>query len=687
MSGQGPSACYLLPGTDLWGGIKIAFEQAEQLALRGWEVTVVSPAEPPDWYDLEVPFLTVPDFSGRRLPRADLYMGTFFTTASAAHDTGLGIGAHLVQGYEGHYPDLAAHRDAIEFAYSLTTVKVAVSPHLAELVERRHGQGVYLVRNGIDTSTFHPEGRVSTPRGRLRVGVVGPFEVAWKGIATALSGLLRLRDEGQTFEVVRVSQLPQTEDERGLLAADEYHHGVAPEAMADILRSLDIFVSASTEIEGFGLPAMEAMASGCACVLADIPAYRDFGVVADHDGVYARIAPMASADEVAEAVRPLLVDDYLRAELSVGGTELGRRYGWDRVGPELDRTLRRLVAEERARWETRDERMVPGENDALTEAMHRQRYTLAEGHAPGRRALDVGCGVGYGSRALAAAGASEVVALDRSTAALQHAGAHYDHPAIRWVEADLLSWDWPRRSFDLAVFFEVFEHVDVPMDIVAGIARALDGEGIALISTPNRQYYSPGREPDYVHHIREYELRELAALLGGYFDTVEVVGQRLAVGSLTIGPVDVEHDMAFIATCSGPRPRPFASRAVVVAAPEWGAADPEWRSLVHGWPEAFRPGDPVELRLLASSPDRAATLAAEALTEAGHDPEAVADISIVGCDDALAALGRQLPGAAAVFPAGADGETHARLAAASGLPVVDAGSASLAEALAGILRG
>ncbi|MGI9538629.1 MAG: methyltransferase domain-containing protein [Miltoncostaeaceae bacterium] len=685
MSGPGPSACYLLPGTDLWGGIKIAFEQAEQLALRGWEVTVASPAEAPEWYDLDVPFLRVPDFSGRRLPRADLYMGTFFTTASAAHDTGLGIGAHLVQGYEGLYPDLAEHREAIEFAYSLRTVKVAVSPHLAALVEHRHGQGVYLVRNGIDTSLFHPVGRATDVRERLRVGVVGPFEVAWKGIAKALSGLARLRDEGHAIDVVRVSQSARSDDEHRLFAADEYHHAVAPEAMADILRSLDVFVSASTEIEGFGLPAIEAMATGCACALADIPAYRDFGRAADHDGAYARIAPMLSAEDVAEAVRPLIEDDYLRAELSAGGAELGRRYGWDRVGPELDRTLRRLIAEERSRWETRDERMVPGENDALTESMHRQRYSLTEAHAPGRRVLDVGCGVGYGSRALAAAGAGEVVALDRSTAALRYAREPSAHPALRWVDAALLSWEWPRRSFDLAVFFEVFEHVDVPLDIVAGIARSLTAEGTALISTPNRQYYSPGREPDYVHHIREYELRELTALLGGYFDAVEVVGQRLAVGSLTIGPVDVDHDMAFIATCSGPRPRPFASCSVVVAAPERGAADTEWRSIVRAWPEAFRAGDPVELRLLAPSPDRAARLAASALDEAGHDPDLVADIAIVGCDEPLPALGRQLPGAAAVFPTGPDRDVHARLAAASGLPVVKADTASLTESIPGIL--
>ena len=355
--------------------------------------------------------------------------------------------------------------------------------------------------------------------------------------------------------------------------------------------------------------------------------------------------------------------------------------------PELDRTLRRLIVEERERWETRDERMVPGENDALTKSMHRQRYTLADGHASGRRVLDVGCGVGYGSRGLVAAGATEVTALDRSSAALRHARDRYDHPAIRWVQADLLSWDWPRQAFDLAVFFEVFEHVDVPMEIVAGIARSLDVGGTALISTPNRAFYSPGREPDYVHHIREYELRELTALLGGYFDAVEVVGQRLAAGTLTIGPVDAEHDMAFIATCTGPRARPFASRSVVVAAPTWGAGDADWAGIVRAWPEAFRPDDPVELRLLAASPDRAAGLAASALAEAGHDPDRVADISIVGCDDPLAALGRQLPGAAAVFPAGADGEIHARLAAASGVPAVAARPDALAAELAGLING
>src|SRR3954453_9524282 len=141
------SLCYLLASTDLWGGVKIVFEQAEQLAAHGFDVTIASQDEGPDWYDLGVPLVPVPDFVGRNLPPADCYIGTFWTTVAAAHDTGLGIGAHLIQGYEGALATSEPQRRRIDFVYGLKTVKIAVSPHLAAMVTSRFGEPCRTVRN------------------------------------------------------------------------------------------------------------------------------------------------------------------------------------------------------------------------------------------------------------------------------------------------------------------------------------------------------------------------------------------------------------------------------------------------------------------------------------------------------------------------------------------------------------
>src|SRR5688500_15232961 len=69
-----------------------------------------------------------------------------------------------------------------------------------------------------------------------------------------------------------------------------------------------------------------------------------------------------------------------------------------------------------------DERFVPGTHRGeLMEAEHYARYFWASALVAGRRVLDAGCGVGYGSRLLHGAGAAEVVGLDVSADAIQAA--------------------------------------------------------------------------------------------------------------------------------------------------------------------------------------------------------------------------------------------------------------------------
>src|SRR4051812_26497747 len=461
--------CYLLASTDMWGGVKIVFEQAEQLAAHGFDVTIATLDEGPDWYDLEVPLVTVPDFGGRNLPPADCYVGTFWSTVAAAHDTGLGIGAHLIQGYEGELAASDRERQRIEFVYGLKTVKIAVSPHLAETVRTRFGQPCRTVRNGIDGKLFHDRGRPE-PGSKLRVAVPGPFEIACKGIPVTLRALAELRGEGHPLEVVRISASPQTEQERALLAADEYHQRIPADAVAEVFRSCQLVVSASTGAKGFGLPPMEALASGCAAVLSDIPAYRDFGVAVGGWDEYCSFVAPADSEGFAAAIRELVDDEAKRHSLAAAGAALGRRYTWEQVGPELAEEMAAMLDSERERWAVRNERMVPGESDLLTEKMHEQRYEFARQFARGRRALDAGCGVGYGSRALAESGAVSVKALDYSESALAYASEHYGHPAVEWTQGDLFKIPWEPDSADLVTCFEVFEHVYRPDELVSRLS-------------------------------------------------------------------------------------------------------------------------------------------------------------------------------------------------------------------------
>src|SRR5581483_10304872 len=104
------------------------------------------------------------------------------------------------------------------------------------------------------------------------------------------------------------------------------------------------------------------------------------------------------------------------------------------------------------------------------------------------RILDVGCGGGILSEALAKAGA-QVTGLDLSDASLQVARQHAQSQGLkidyRYESVQDLA-DKETGAFDAITCMEMLEHVPEPAKVVAACAKALKPGGHAFFSTINR---------------------------------------------------------------------------------------------------------------------------------------------------------------------------------------------------------
>ncbi|MHB8919920.1 MAG: bifunctional 2-polyprenyl-6-hydroxyphenol methylase/3-demethylubiquinol 3-O-methyltransferase UbiG [Halothiobacillus sp.] len=104
------------------------------------------------------------------------------------------------------------------------------------------------------------------------------------------------------------------------------------------------------------------------------------------------------------------------------------------------------------------------------------------------RMLDVGCGGGILSEALAEAGA-QVTALDLAAATLDAARHHAEAQGleIEYRLADILAFaDEHPAEFDHITCMEMLEHVDEPARIVQALAKAVKPGGWVFLSTLNR---------------------------------------------------------------------------------------------------------------------------------------------------------------------------------------------------------
>ena len=78
----------------------------------------------------------------------------------------------------------------IERIYSYHTIKITVSQHLKELIEKRYKQKCYLVPNGIDGSVFHPPKNFPNySHFPIKILCVGSIDVAFKGIPDTLEAI------------------------------------------------------------------------------------------------------------------------------------------------------------------------------------------------------------------------------------------------------------------------------------------------------------------------------------------------------------------------------------------------------------------------------------------------------------------------------------------------------------------
>lgn len=163
-------------------------------------------------------------------------------------------------------------------------------------------------------------------------------------------------------------------------------------------------------------------------------------------------------------------------------------------------------------------------------------WVLSFGSVRERSVLDVGCGGGIFSEALAKQGAT-VVGIDAEASAIQVASEHAKdlNLPLTYVATSIEAFHG--EAFDIITCFELLEHVDEPQRVIKEAANRLKPGGLLFLSTINRTakaYVSAivmaeyvlrivsRQTHDYAKFIRPSELAKMARQAG--LEQVELIG-------------------------------------------------------------------------------------------------------------------------------------------------------------------
>jgi glycogen(starch) synthase len=258
------------------------------------------------------------------------------------------------QGWVDKYPQSHIHAAESEMVHTADHV-ITCSRYMRSHVADVFGLGarrITAMQNGIDPADLEPvaedlpalRARYAEPHERL-VLLVGRL-VYEKGFHLALDALAPLvSDPGGVRFLVAGTGSAEAELRRQAWRLGLHRHGtflgwVGDDMLHSLYRIADLCIVPSI-YEPFGIVALEAMASGCLCVVADTGGLRE--VVPGDGTVGLRFASRDSA-ALRDILKSVLTDERLRAQLVAEAREHVLRFDWGEVAGRTKALYERLAA-------------------------------------------------------------------------------------------------------------------------------------------------------------------------------------------------------------------------------------------------------------------------------------------------------------------------------------------------------
>jgi glycosyltransferase involved in cell wall biosynthesis len=194
------------------------------------------------------------------VPDADVIVATWWETAKWINGFSpkKGKKVHFIQHYEA-FPEMPVER--VEAVWQLPFFKIAIAQWLIDLGREQFGIGqMALVPNSIDHALFgaHPRDKGNPPT----VGFLF-HKAPFKDLPTTFDALSQIRQARRDVHLVSFGAAMPALGE--IPEGCEFHYLPTQGQIADIYSRCDAWLSTS-RTEGFNLPPLEAMSSGCPAV-------------------------------------------------------------------------------------------------------------------------------------------------------------------------------------------------------------------------------------------------------------------------------------------------------------------------------------------------------------------------------------------------------------------------------------
>ena len=326
------SIIYLLASDSPSGGVKVVFEHANRLKLRGHDVKIYCAIEETghNWFPVSVPII-YGQFD--TIPESDITIGTYFTTLPYLKKTKSLVKIHFCQGYELLLYDQNSIQTTIKNDYQSIKTKIVVSKWLKEIISEEFEISSILIPNGIDqyVFSFQKHQRNNIPR----ILIVGTDQLNIKGVDFAIEAMKKLSIE-RKIEIVRLSSFDSIYRD----IKCEYHDmsKMSQNDIAKVYESCDLTICVPFKVEGFSLPPLESMASGTPVITSDSGGMSIYAI----NGYNCAVVPPKNSEAIYRAAKFLLDNTEAYKKYQENGLTTVNGYIWYKQIDKLESTLHTL---------------------------------------------------------------------------------------------------------------------------------------------------------------------------------------------------------------------------------------------------------------------------------------------------------------------------------------------------------
>jgi glycosyltransferase involved in cell wall biosynthesis len=230
-----------------------------------------------------------------------------------------------------HDEGLKYGRSTIDSTLALPMTKIVVSTSTKTALENRGASDIVLVPNGINSHLYRS---IVSPERRQP----GSLLMNWvnkdiKDPKMALAALELVRNQARNISVTFFGAAKR---DRVIPDWIRYVRKPTNNQLVETIYNQSAILMCSSKLEGFGFPAAEAMACGCAVATTDCGGVRDF---CEHEST-ALLSRVGDPVALANNILRLISDDELRLRLSREGSRRAATLDWDRSVDELETLFR-----------------------------------------------------------------------------------------------------------------------------------------------------------------------------------------------------------------------------------------------------------------------------------------------------------------------------------------------------------